>query len=144
MNTESYEITLKNLDWQISEMENKIRSIQGEIREAEQAKESSKGIKNDFDYFVSREKQKNSRDTRGRLVKSFSSFINKVSDLLSGHEYTQASEKIEEIGRILNTKLRTLYEDLEYCKQELYRLKDQRETAYASYRALLNSSNKGE
>lgn len=139
MDIESYRSTLNSLDYQISDMENKIRNIRNEISETEQAKESSRRIRNDFDGFVSRKKHRNSRDTRGRLVKSFSSFINKVSNLLSGPEYTKANDQIEEISRLLNSKLNTLYNDLEYCNQELIRLRNRRDSTYADYLSLLNS-----
>lgn len=139
MDAESYKRALNSYDAQISEMERTIRNLRNEIAEAEEAKENAKGIRSDFDRFVARKKQKNSKQTKGKLVKSFSSFIAKATSLLTGSEYNQANEKIEEINRLLSSKIKSLYDDLDYCKRELSRLKTQRDTTYSEYMGFLKS-----
>lgn len=139
MDAETYKKALNSYDTQILEMERAIRNLRKEITEAEEAKENAKGIRNDFDRFVSRKKQKNSKQTKGKLVKSFSSFIAKATSLLTGSEYNQANERIEEINRLLSSKIKSLYDDLDYCKRELSRLKQQRNTTYSEYMMFLKS-----
>lgn len=139
MNAESYKRAFNSYDAQISEMERTIRNLRNEIAEAEEAKENAKGIRSDFDRFVARKKQKNSKQTKGKLVKSFSSFIAKATSLLTGSEYNQANEKIEEINRLLSSKIKSLYDDLDYCKRELSRLKRQRDITYSEYMGFLKS-----
>lgn len=139
MDAESYKLALNNFDAQISEMEQTIRNLRNEIAEAEEAKENAKGIRSDFDRFVARKKQKNSKQTKGKLVKSFSSFIAKATSLLTGSEYNQANERIEEINRLLSSKIKSLYEDLDYYKRELSRLKSQRDTTHSEYMSFLKS-----
>lgn len=139
MDAESYRRALNNFDAQISEMERTIRNLRNEIAEAEEAKENAKGIRSDFDRFVARKKQKNSKQTKGKLVKSFSSFIAKATSLLTGSEYNQANERIEGINRLLSSKIKSLYDDLDYCKRELSRLKRQRDTTHSEYMGFLKS-----
>ncbi len=139
MDAESYKRLINNYDAQISEMERTIRNLRNEIAEVEAAKENAKGIRSDFDRFVGRKKQKNSKQTKGKLVKSFSSFIAKATSLLTGSEYNQANERIEEINRLLSSKIKSLYEDLDYCKRELSLLRRQRDTTYSEYMGYLKS-----
>lgn len=139
MDAEIYKRTLNSYDSQISEMERTIRNLHTEIAEAEEARENAKGIRNDFDRFVARKKQRNSKQTKGKLVKSFSSFIAKATSLLTGSEYNQANERIEEINRLLSSKIRSLYDDLDYCKRELSRLEQQRNATYSEYMGFLKS-----
>ena len=119
MDTEAYKKALNCYDSQISEMEKTIRNIRNEIAETEEARENAKGIRNDFERFVERKKRRNSEQVKGKLVKSFSSFIAKATNLLTGTEYNQANERIEEINRLLSSKIRSLYDDMDYCKFEL-------------------------
>lgn len=142
MDAETYKRTLNSYDSQISEMERTIQNLHNEIAEAEEAKENAKGIRNDFDCFVARKKQRNSRQTKRKFVKSFSSFITKATNLLTGSEYNQANERIEEINRLLSSKIRSLYNDLDYCKRELSRLKQKRNATYSEYMAFLKSLEK--
>lgn len=139
MDAETYKKALNSYDSQISEMERTIRNLRNEIAKAEEARENAKGIRNDFDRFVARKKQKNSKPTKGKLVKSFASFIAKATNLLTGSEYNQANERIEEINRLLSSKIKSLYDDLDYCKRELSRLKQQRNTTYSDYMGFLKS-----
>ena len=139
MDAETYRSTLNSFDVQILEMERTICNLCNEITEAEVAKENAKGIRSDFDSFVTRKKQKNSRQTKGRFVKSFSSFLAKATNLLTGSEYNQANEKIEEINRLLSSKIKSLYDDLDFCKRELSSLKQQRDATYSEYVCFLNS-----
>ena len=139
MDTETYKKALNCYDSQILEMENTIRNIRNEIAETEEAKENAKGIRNDLERFVERKKRRNSEQVKGKLVKSFSSFIAKATNLLTGTEYNQANERIEEINRLLSSKIRSLYDDMDYCKFELSRLKQQRNATYSEYMAFLKS-----
>lgn len=139
MDAEAYKVALNRCDSQISEMERTIHNLRNKIAEAEEARENAKGIRNDFDRFVARKKQKNSKQTKGKLVKSFSSFIARVTNLLTGSEYNQANERIEEINRLLSSKIKSLYDDLDYCERELSRLKQQRNTTYYEYMRYLKS-----
>lgn len=139
MDTETYKKALNCYDSQILEMENTIRNIRNEIAETEEAKENAKGIRNDFERFVERKIRRNGEQVKGKLVKSFSSFIAKATNLLTGTEYNQANERIEEINRLLSSKIRSLYDDMDYCKFELSRLKQQRNATYSEYMAFLKS-----
>ena len=58
---------------------------------------------------------------------------------MTGTEYNQANERIEEISRLLSSKIRSLYDDMDYCKSELSRLKQQRNATYSEYMAFLKS-----
>lgn len=139
MDEETYKKTLNSYDLQILEMERTIQNLHNEIAEVEEAKENAKGIRNDFDRFVERKKQRNCRQTKRMFTKSFSSFIAKATNLLTGAEYNQANERVEEINRLLSTKIKSLYDDLDYCKCELSRLKQQRNATCSGYMAFLKS-----
>lgn len=144
MDIDAYKSSLRSCDGEISEMENRIKTIRSQISETEKAKENAKGIRTDFDSFVSRKKQANSGKMRPNLLKSFSSFLNKATALLTGTEYNKANDSIEEINRMLNSKLKTLQNDLDYCQKELARLKNQRNSIYSEYVKLLNTQQESE
>lgn len=143
MDADAYKSALNTYDSRILEMERMIHNLHSEIAEAEEAKENAKGIRTDFDSFVERKRQRNSKSTKGKFVKSFSSFIAEATNLLTGSEYNQANERIDEINRLVTSKIRSLNDDLDCCKRDLSRLKEQRDAIYSEYMGFLKSLEEG-
>lgn len=140
MDEEAYKRELYRYDAQISEIEQKIAYIKREISETEAAKENLKKLMNDFNVFVSGNLQKNRKQTTTHMLKCFRSLIKKTTGLLTGKEHNMASDKIDKMKEMINSKLNNLYSELDYCNSDLAVMKKRRKTCYSDYLAKLNAN----
>ena len=135
---ETYEMQIRAIDEQIDRMKKQIREIEDQIEEAQAAKAQGKIMQNEFCSFVDIRKAAAGRPVKGRQLRSFRSFFNKVQSFLNGADYNSAYGLVEEMNCAILRKLNIFEENLDYCKKELRRLNRQREQLVEEYnRAVL-------
>ncbi len=144
MELENIQNKIRIIDNEIRELNQQKRRLENEIDEAERALESAQKVRREFDSFVTRRRSAKDRPTKQSILKSFTSFINKATAMLTGGEYSQASGKVDELASVARSKIKRYTEDLNYCKSEIKRLKRQRESLSYDYNALLAQQNEGE
>lgn len=135
---ETYEMQIRAIDEQIDSTKKQIREIEDQIEEAQAAKTQGKIMQNEFCSFVDTRKAVAGRPVKGRQLRSFKSFFNKVQSFLNGADYNSAYGLVEEMNSAILRKLNVFEENLDYCKNELRRLNRQREQLVEEYnRAVL-------
>ncbi|MBQ5911025.1 MAG: hypothetical protein IIW94_03330 [Clostridia bacterium] len=139
---------LENIQNRIREIDNEIKylnsqkaKLENNIEEAEQAAATAKKARKEFDDFVSRRRAAKNKPVKQSLLKSFKSFVNRANALLSGGEYSSASSKVDELATVISNKIKHYTNDLDYCKREIRRLKNEKASLSADYNNLLAQQN---
>lgn len=144
MEFENIQNEIRAIDNEISELNQQKRRLENEIIEAESALESAQKVRREFDVFVTRRRSDRDKPTKQSMLKSFTSFINKATAMLTGSEYSKVSSKVEELTSVAKSKIKQYTEDLSYCKSEIKRLKEQRESLLYDYNVLIDQQNESE
>lgn len=144
MGSAEYLNLINSYDIKIQEKEREIIKLEREIVEAEDAVEGAIRLKNDFNDFVERKRQRNKYQEKWSAVKAFSSFISHANNLLCGHEFNRANEQVEEINIRIRNDLEMLRDDLRCCRSELNQLRRKRAEMYNEYQRCLKSEQEGE
>ena len=144
MELENIQNKIRMIDAELEELKSQKRRLENELAEAEGALATAKKVSKEFDSFVSRKRSAKDRPTKKSILKSFTSFINKASAMLTGNDYSQAKGKVEELTNVVKAKIKRYTEDLNYCKTEIKNLQRQKEMLMYEYNTLLKQQNEGE
>jgi len=135
MDFETYQKKLRNIDAQAEELKQQLRKLRGELDEAEKAKASAIKLHGEFEDFVWARKQAKNRPAKNPVLKAFQSFVKKADSLLTGSSYRETAEKVAEMKRVAERKIRACREDIAYCEKELGRLNRAKTEATDTYNA---------
>ena len=131
----TYQRKMQNLDRKVEELKAQIRKLKKELDEAEAAKESAIKFRGEFNSFISRRKKAKNKPVKNPLLKAFKSFAKKADTLLTGDSYHKTADKVDEMKRVAERKIRSIKEDITYCEKELRQLVNQQNMLTAEYKA---------
>lgn len=134
MGLAEYENELKSLAINEENCQQEINRIKKEIEETEYVKAEIKKSCSKFEKSVERKRGLNQGVEN--KTKAFMGYIRKLNTVLSGKEYFNVKENIEELTRQVSKTLNRLYEDLEYLYSELRKIQNKQITIKEEYEQL--------
>ncbi len=143
MDLESVKQQIRIIDQEISDLTQQFEKISDELEELQEAMLGAAKIQEEFDNFVISMKSSKDNSICEGILKSFSSFLSKANDLLTGDDYWKAKDDVDEISHIVSQRVNSRSEDLELCDKEIKKLKQQREDLILEYKSLVLNVGEG-
>lgn len=144
MEPENIQSIINAIDNELKELKAQKHRLKNEIEEAEQALASAQKVRKEFDSFVSGKRSAKDKSIKPNFLKSFTSIVNKATEMLSGNEYLQVSNKVNELSAVAKNKIKKYNDDLNYCDSEIRKLQKQKENLLFDYKTLLAKQNESE
>ena len=106
---------------QISDYQNKLRAIQTEIDEAEEALRDARTYSNKFYDAVDHKKSRGQSLVIGNGLRAVLSWSKKINSMLTGREFASADQSIQDIIASIKAEIKRLLSDYDYYEDYIER-----------------------